>query len=181
MTEQRQARADYERTTQFVELLTGHQRQLYAYIATMLAGDPSAADVLQETNLDLWARAGEYDFTRPFLPWAFGFARLKVLAFRRSHARSRLVFGDGALELINEKCAQYAHEADARLIALQNCLKKLKPPQAELIRERYVAKTSVTEMAAQFADTVHNISSRLHRIRKQLAECVNRNLRAEER
>jgi RNA polymerase sigma-70 factor, ECF subfamily len=114
-------------------------------------------------------------------PWAFAFARLKVLAFRRSHSRSRLVFGDEAIDLIHEKCSRYAADADVRLVALQQCLKKLKPQQAELIRERYVEKTSVTEMAARFADTVHNISSRLHRIRKQLAECVNRNLRAEER
>jgi RNA polymerase sigma-70 factor (ECF subfamily) len=66
---------EQHRSTLFVELLTAHQRKLYAYIFVMLLGNSAAADVLQETNLDLWAKMGEYDFERPFLPWAFGFAR----------------------------------------------------------------------------------------------------------
>jgi RNA polymerase sigma-70 factor (ECF subfamily) len=171
----------HERSTQFVELLTAHQRKLYAYIATMLQGDAAAADVLQETNLDLWTKAVEYDFARPFLPWAFAFARQKVLAFRRTHGRSRLVFSDEALELISETCAQLASQADDRLVALRKCLEKLNPQQAELIRERYVTKTSVRLMAARSSDSVQNISSRLHRIRKALAKCINATLDTENR
>ena len=170
-----------DRSTRFVELLTAHQRKLYAYIATMLSGDPVAADVLQETNLDLWARIDDYDFQRPFLPWAFGFARTKVLAHRRSHCRSRLVFGDAAFELIHERCVTYAAQADDRLAALRKCLQRLQPHQEELIRERYFAKTPVKLMAARMSDTVQNISSRLHRIRKQLAKCVTATLAAEDR
>jgi RNA polymerase sigma-70 factor, ECF subfamily len=168
-----------DRSTRFVELLTAHQRKLYGYIATMLLGDPGAADVLQETNLDLWARLDDYDFDRPFLPWAFGFARQKVLVFRRSHCRSRLMFGEEALRLINEACTQYASEADDRLVALRRCLRKLNPKQAALIRERYVGKTPVKQIAAQFDETVHNISSQLHRIRKNLAKCIQSTLAAE--
>jgi len=170
-----------DRSTRFVELLTAHQRKLYGYISTMLLGDPAAADVLQETNLDLWARLQDYDFDRPFLPWAFGFARQKVLAFRRSHCRSRLMFGEEALSLINEACMHYASEADDRLLALRICLQKLNPQQAALIRERYLAKTPVKLMAEHLDETVQNISSRLHRIRKSLAKCIDSTLAAEGR
>ena len=34
----------------------------------MLMGDPAAADVLQETNLDLWSRIDDYDFDALFYP-----------------------------------------------------------------------------------------------------------------
>lgn len=44
-------------TTMFVEMLTSHQATMYAYICMLLMGDPGEADVLQDTNLDLWARA----------------------------------------------------------------------------------------------------------------------------
>jgi RNA polymerase sigma-70 factor (ECF subfamily) len=169
------------RDTQFVKLLTAHQRKLYAYIAAMLLGDSAAADVLQDTNLELWAKVNEYDFDRPFLPWAFGFARQKVLVFRRTHSRSRLVFGDEAFDMIHETCIQFASEADDRLVALRNCLKKLDPQQAELIRERYVAMTSVRSIASRLGETAQNISSRLHRIRKTLARCVEVTLATEER
>lgn len=167
-----------DRATVFVELLTSHQRKLHAYIATMLLGNSAAADVLQETNLNLWAHMVEFDFSRPFLPWAFGFARQRVLAYRKANCRSRLVFGDAALELIHEKCMKSVGEADDRLVALRNCLEKLEPKQAALIRQRYVAKTPVRIMAAQSSDSAHNLSSRLHRIRKVLARCIESKLAA---
>jgi RNA polymerase sigma-70 factor (ECF subfamily) len=113
------------------------------------------------------------------LPWAFGFARQKVLVFRRSHSRSRLIFSDKAFELINETCMKLASEADERLVALRKCLKKLDPDQAALIRERYVETTSVRRIAVRFGETAHNISSRLHRIRKILAKCVELTLATE--
>jgi RNA polymerase sigma-70 factor, ECF subfamily len=170
-----------DRTTQFVELLTSNQRKLYAYICTLLLGDAGAADVLQDTSLDLWDRAEEFDFERPFLPWAFGFARQRVLAYRKSRSRSRLVFGEEAVNCIDAACVRYASEADGRLTALQDCLKKLQPVEAQLIRERYLTKTSVRVMAARLGDKAHNLSVRLYRIRKQLARCVELSMATEER
>jgi RNA polymerase sigma-70 factor (ECF subfamily) len=168
-------------TTRFVEMLTSHQRALYAYICMLLMGDPGAADVLQDTNLDLWARAGEFDFDRPFLPWAFGFARQRVLAYRKSRSRSRLVYGEEAIDRIEEACSQEAANADVRLAALQRCLQKLDAKQAQLIRERYVAKSSLRIMAAHLGETAHNIASRLHRIRQKLSRCVQATLATEDR
>ena len=136
----------------------------------MVLGDAAASDLLQETNLHLWTQASQYDFNRPFLPWAFGFARQRVMAFRKSCSRSRLVFDDATLSLIDDRVTSSVSEIDDRLSALQKCLKKLSAQQAELIRERYLAKTSVTTMAERLNQTAHNISSQLHRIRKILAK-----------
>ena len=169
-----------DRSTRFIQLLTSHQPNLYAYIATMVVGDSAASDLLQETNLHLWTQAAQYDFNRPFLPWAFGFARQRVMAFRKSCSRSRLVFDDATLSLIDDKVMSSVSEIDDRLSALQKCLKKLSAEQAELIRERYLAKTSVTTMAERLNETAHNISSQLHRIRKILGKCIEFTLSAEE-
>jgi RNA polymerase sigma-70 factor (ECF subfamily) len=109
----------------------------------MVLGDSVASDLLQETNLHLWEQATQYDFDRPFLPWAFGFARQRVMAFRKSCSRSRLVFDDATLSLLGDKLISSASEADNRLTALRKCLKKLSPSQSELLRERYMAKTAV--------------------------------------
>jgi RNA polymerase sigma-70 factor (ECF subfamily) len=168
-----------ERMAQFVDLLTLHQRKLYGYIATMLLGDSTAADVLQETNHDLWAKMGEYDFERSFLSWAFGFARQRVLAHRRSFSRSRLIFGEEAMKIVEEACMEFAAEADDRVAALEKCLQKLSSQEAALVRERYTAKLPVKEIAERMKEPVQNISSRLHRIRKRLADCIRTTLSAE--
>jgi RNA polymerase sigma-70 factor (ECF subfamily) len=170
-----------DRTTKFVELLTSHQRKLHSYVSMLMLGDAAAADVLQDTNLDLWAHAEEFDFDRPFLPWAFAFARQRVMAYRKSRSRSKIIFTGEALMQFDDHCSQYAEEADERIAALQTCLQKLQPQQAELIRERYAAKSSVRMMAARLSDTEHNISCRLHRIRKALSQCIRAALAAQDR
>jgi RNA polymerase sigma-70 factor (ECF subfamily) len=171
----------HNQATKFVELLTSHQPAMYAYICALLMGDAGAADVLQDTNLDLWARAQDYDADRPFLPWAFGFARQRVMAYRKTRSRSRLVFGEEAINRIEAACSQLAATADVRLSALQKCLQKLDARHAQLIRERYVAKSSLRIMAAHLGDTAHNVASRLHRIRKRLSRCVQATLATEDR
>lgn len=172
-------RSDPASAARFVELLTAHQRKLYAYISTLLMGDGAAADVLQDTNVDLWARSTDYDFERPFLPWAFAFARQRVRAFRKSQSRSRLLVSDAAMSLIENECAQLAEDADTRLSALRICLQKLNSQQTALIVERYHEKTTVKLIAARLGETAHNVASQLHRIRQSLAKCIQARLAAE--
>jgi RNA polymerase sigma-70 factor, ECF subfamily len=167
------------RATRFVELLTAHQRDLYAYINTLLVGDSAAADVLQDTNLDLWTRLDNFDFDRPFLPWAYGFAFQRVMAFRKTRSRSRLMFNDEVVELMANICASDATSADSRLTALQVCLEKLERRQGDLIRDRYAGKISVKSLAARLGSNVNQISARLYRIRKTLARCVEARLETE--
>ncbi len=65
---------------EFLLLLTSHQSTLYASITALLGGVEGAQDVLQETNLVLLEKAGEFDLSRPFLPWALTVARFQMLA-----------------------------------------------------------------------------------------------------
>lgn len=170
---------DGKNAARFVELLTAHQRQMYAYISTLLLGDSAASDVLQDTNVDLWKRASNFDFEKPFLPWAFAFARQQVMAHRKRQSRSRLLFSDAALARIEEECAILSGEAETRMNALRNCMKELKPKQSRLIRERYSGQTSVRMIAARLGDTAQNISSQLYRIRQQLGRCIEHRLAQE--
>ena len=168
-----------DRTGQFVQLLTTHQPQIYAYIASALFGDSAASDVLQDTNLSLWAQVDRYDFSRPFLPWAFGFARQQVMAYRKKCSRSRLVFCDEAVDLLTDHFITSSTHVDSRLAALERCLKRLSPPQTELIHDRYSAKTPVQVIASRLEVPAHAISSRLHRIRKILVACVQQSIASE--
>lgn len=179
VVQDRKDKAAADRNTQFVKLLTSHQPQIYAYIAAALCGNSSAADVLQETNLSLWAQVDRYDFNRPFLAWAFGFARQQVMAYRKTCSRSRLVFCEEVVDRLAEHCLQGSDTVDDRLAALDRCLKRLSKSQAELVHERYTSRTPVQTIAHRLDVPAHAISSRLHRIRKSLAMCVQQTLATE--
>jgi RNA polymerase sigma-70 factor (ECF subfamily) len=162
-----------DRATQFVQLLTTHQRDLYAYINTLLVGQATASDVLQDTNLDLWARLDDFDFKRPFLPWAYAFAYQRVLAHRKTQRRSKLVFSDEIVQLISDTYVNGAVDADQRVNALQMCVERLPPRQRQLIRDRYAVTMSVNALAARLGCSANQISARLYRIRRALAKCVD--------
>jgi len=172
---------EHDRATRFVELLTSHQRDLYAYINTLLVGDSAAVDVLQDTNLDHWARLENFDSRRPFLAWAYGFAFQRVLAYRKSRRRSRLVLSDAMVQLISEVYVRDSTSADSQLTALQTFLEKLDPQQSQLIRDRYIEKMSVKTIAARLGHTANQISARLYRIRQALGRCIQATLVAEMR
>lgn len=181
MTQQDNELDRRDTATRFVELLTAHQRDLYSYINTLLLGNSAALDVLQDTNLDLWSRLDNYDFNRPFLPWAYSFAFQRVLAYRKTQVRSRLVFDDAMVSFISDAYTGTESVADGRLMALRACLEKLEAKQHELIRERYVGKLSVNALASKMGSTANQISARLYRIRKTLAKCVEMAMAAEAR
>ena len=169
-----------ERTAQFVQLLTAIQSRLYAYLCTLLANAGDARDVLQETNLVLWKKAGDYDFVRPFEAWAIRFAHFQALAWRKRLSRDRLVFDDATLDLL---AAEFdgAHTADDELRALEECLGKLPAKQRALVARRYQDAEPVNEIAASEGKPPNVIAAFLYRARKALAECISTVLATEGR
>ena len=143
---------------------------------TLLGRSSDVEDVLQATNLELWAKASDYDCTRPFLAWAYRFAYLQVMAHRKRHARDRLLFDDELLGQIASEFARQDEHAEFQLEALAACLESLPPKQRELIDRRYKSGHSVTVMAAETGGDVNNVSAALYRVRKLLADCIGRRL-----
>ena len=62
--------ADPRSTEQFVELLGRNERQLSAYVLTLVADWNDAHDVLQEVRLRLWQQFADYDPAGDFGAWA---------------------------------------------------------------------------------------------------------------
>ena len=63
---------------QFLRLFLAAERDIFRYLSAMLPHPQDARDVLQETALALREEFDGYDATRPFLPWAIGFALNKA-------------------------------------------------------------------------------------------------------
>ncbi|HVJ45696.1 MAG TPA: sigma-70 family RNA polymerase sigma factor [Luteolibacter sp.] len=166
-------------TPAFVGHLTGCQSSLYVFISALLGGAEGAADVLQETNIVLWNKAGDYDPSRPFLPWAYTFARFQVMAWRKKQSRSRLVLDDELVARVADEFDVKDVRADRQLEALENCLTLLPPAQRELLDSRYFHGKGVSEIAGKAGRAENAIAANLYRIRKVLMECVKSKLQQE--
>lgn len=160
--------------TDFVALLTDHQPRLWAFVLAAVGDAELARDVLQETNLVLWRKAGEYERGRPFAPWALAIARYQVMAARERRSRDWLVFDDQQLQLI---AAEFADDqAIARQQVLAECMSKLPAAARALLDRRYGERKSVTQVAREMNRSTRGLAVTLHRIRRALAECMDRAL-----
>ncbi len=159
-------------TPAFVQHLTGCQSALYAFITSLLGGVEGVRDVLQETNLVLWNKAAEFDTSRPFLPWAFTFARYQVMAWRKKQSRDRLVLDDDLLEQVAIEFETGDGSSENQLEALETCMGKLAPAQRQLVDRRYAQGEGVAEIARLLGREENVVSANLYRIRRALMRCM---------
>ena len=167
-------------SAEFVGLLTGSQRKLYAFILSLVRNPGDADDVLQESNMVMWRKAEEFEPGTNFEAWAFTVARFQVMAYRKRRQRSRLHFDDELVELLAVDAAHHLEpDQDPRREALASCLGKLTSEQRALVAERYEPGASVNRMAEKQGRSPKAVSEALRRIRKNLLACIESTLSRE--
>lgn len=165
---------------EFVSNLTAYQNRLYAYALTLLGDRTQAAEVMQETNLVLWRKSGQFTPGTDFLAWAYRVTSNQVLAYRQKLARDRLVLDDALVESLSQRLQRSTRD-DGRQDALVECLGAMPQAQRELVRLRYSENASVQTLARQMGKSANAVSKVLHRARMSLLECVKQKLAAEGR
>lgn len=168
-----------ERQKELMLLMTQHQRRIFGYIYTLLPHREAAEDVLQETSLVICEKFHEFQPGTDFVAWAFQVAYWEVRRARQKYARSRLVFGEEALEAVATTAAEMVPEMNARHEALQHCLKKLHPRDREFVLLRYERGHGVEQAAKRAGRSMFAAYKALTRIRKLLFDCVTNRLNAE--
>lgn len=166
-------------TERVVRLLSAHQEQLYRYVFALMPNEQDARDVVQETCVALFRKFDQYDDSRPFLPWAFRFAYLEVLKHREKNRQAAMSLSEDVIELLASERDAQSEILDARLRALEECLRDLPQGDFALIRGRYHSRKSIDKLAAQVAMSHRTLYRNLERVRRVLFHCITRRLTAE--
>src|ERR1700682_5545349 len=82
----------HSRHTEFVELLSRHQHQLFSYIFALLRSQHDAEDLFQQSSLVWWAKFDEFRPGTNFVGWACRISQFEVLNFYKRRGRSRSLF-----------------------------------------------------------------------------------------
>jgi RNA polymerase sigma-70 factor (ECF subfamily) len=162
-----------------VGLLVRHQDQLYRYIFALLHDAADAWDVLQEASIAIVRKATEYDAERPFLPWAYRFAFLTTIDWRKKKRREAASLSDDVLKVLAAERLQQEEELMSRLSALEHCLEELPLKQRDLVRQRYESRETMKEIASLQEVSLRTLYRRLDSIRRWLHDCIDRRLATE--
>jgi RNA polymerase sigma-70 factor, ECF subfamily len=158
----------------FNESFLRHQRDVFAYIITLVPDRNDAEDVFQQTCVTLLEKQAEYDPRRKFFPWACGFALNAVRRHRRAHHRERMPLSDAVIETLAKVRSKSAERIEARLDLLLDCLAELPAEKRELLMSCYAHTGSLDEIAAQLQIETNALYKRLERIRRVLFECMDK-------
>ena len=165
---------------EFLRLYTTYQRNVYAYVSTLLPNAADIDDVLQETSIVLWKKFSNYRPDSDFGRWACGVAHYEVLRFRRQKPQL-LPLDDQVLELIASQQLTMRDELGASREALAHCVEALPADDQRLLDLCYAQDTKSKDIAEQLNRPVNSVYQSLSRIRRVLHDCVLRRLAAEDR
>lgn len=165
---------------EIVANVVAYQRELSAYVHSLLPGDPSVPDIVQEVSIVAWKKRSSFKKGTNFRAWIFAIARLEVRAFRKQRQRkSWLVIDDELIDQITE--AMEAPEDDLTEVemraALEHCIGRLDSKEKALIESRYYKEGTLEEYASSQGKTVGSIKVTLFRIRAALRKCIDREVK----
>jgi len=157
--------------------IEGIQRGLCGYIASITNHSSDRDDILQETNIFLWQRKSEFKSGTNFKAWVFKVAYFKAMGSRRDKVRrGEEVFSEDITQRIAAEAETYFDNRPDKFPALENCLKKLKPEEYQLLQEKYFKGNTITDFARQNKQSAGTILRKLSRIRHRLKACIEQQL-----
>jgi RNA polymerase sigma-70 factor (ECF subfamily) len=167
---------DAENQKRLMALMTRHQRQIFAYIYTLVPDRHDAEDLLQETSVVICEKFAEFTPGTDFVAWACQIAWWRIRYSRQKFARAKVVFDDDLLESVAHTAATLREEIDVRHEALAGCLQKLAVRDRELVLVRYEPGSGVAEAAKRTGRSMDAAYKALNRLRKLLHDCVTNEL-----
>jgi RNA polymerase sigma-70 factor (ECF subfamily) len=164
------------------QLFVQHERQLRAFVMSLTPDFSAAADVMQETFLEVSRQAAEFKLGSNFPAWTRSIAKFKVLALTRDRQRASLRLADDVVEALAAAAPldedEERHFAEVGL--LRECVNKLAPAAREVVHLRYFGQHLPEGIAQLRSQSVNAINVTLARARAALRECMERGMKVRE-
>ncbi|MFD2160587.1 sigma-70 family RNA polymerase sigma factor [Rubritalea tangerina] len=155
----------------FGRLVQRHQAWLRASLRAKLRDWTAADDLAQDAFVTAYRKIESYRGEGEFEAWLQGIAQNHFRNYIRKR-REDYIGGDVELQALlggNEEVVC----SNRKLEALRECLGKVKGPIRNLLEMRYVEGKTIREISEETANGHSTLTMKLHRVRAQLAECIN--------
>ena len=149
---------------------------LRGYFRSRLRDWASADDLAQDVFVTAFLKMKDFRGESTIEVWLRGIARNHLRNFLRKHREVALGGGEELQALLDRSCEHWedVESTDGRLHALRECLEHLPEQAKKLLEKRYVQGCNVREIARESGKGYSALIMQLHRMREQLAACIQR-------
>jgi RNA polymerase sigma-70 factor (ECF subfamily) len=167
---------DADSYEEFLSVYARDRDRLFAYIYSLVPRRDDAEDIFQKCSLVLWRKFASFDRSRSFLAWACGVAAHEVRQHLRTMKSGRLCFNSELMSELAERRASHLEAEPLRAAALRQCLQRMTSRDRDLLQMAYSAGSTLKQFAEASGQALQTVYNRLARLRKALAECVERRI-----
>ncbi len=167
----------HDQSTEFLQLLSTHDRPLSLYVYGLVPHQADADDILQQTKMIMWRSFSDFEIGTNFIAWARKIAFHQILTYRRKRKKQHLPLSDEMLESLGEEISEITDQQAQRRQALQNCLNNLKDEHRRMMLLRYDEELGVDAIAEQINTTPAAVYRALSRLRLSLVDCIEGRLK----
>ena len=164
----------------FAEMVRAHHPAVRVFLGAHLRDHSAMDDLVQDVFLRAFDRLGTLRDGTAFRAWLLGIARNRALEHVRERLRAGLPATDALEALLDRSQLAFLENDDEEarrgleLEALRQCIRRLPPVGARLIREHYFKGRPITALAAEERKNEGALRMTLLRLREALRECVRR-------
>ncbi len=133
-----------------------------------------ADDVVQESYLNIWQKAEQFDSGRSSpITWLVSVARNRAIDELRKHPTGRTTTSDELDDLAGQQTTAQEHlEGRQAVNHLNRCIDQLEKDRQDMVRLAYLNGWSREELASHFDQPVNTVKTWLHRALKQIKRCL---------
>lgn len=167
-------------TEEFIKLLAQNERQLHAYVFSLITNTADAEDVLQNAKVIMWRHFEQFNLGTNFGAWSRKIAFHQILSYRKKQKKQKLHVSDECLQLVAEETEKMQQELESQYHLLQSCITKLPEKYRSLIELRYRDGLSIENMAPRSGQSEGAVYRMLSRVRTTLQDCVAKHYKQQE-
>lgn len=170
-----------DRTADFLNLLSEHERKFSMYVIGLVGSPQDAQDILQEGKLVMWRNFDAFKPGTNFVAWGRKILFHKILSYRRQSKRfAYSLLNEETLRLLDAEIPASAVAREKRWAdrerALEDCVAGLKNDHRKILELRYRDEASIQRISHEVGRTEGAVYRLLSRLRAALYDCIESTL-----
>lgn len=159
----------------YAVLVKRYQSFVFTIIHRLIPQREEAEDVSQEVFVKAYLSLAGFKGNSKFSTWLYTIAHTTALSHLRKTRVSTVFAEENVMAVYADgKASTQDPQYNSLRTAVNDCIKRLPPDDAEIITLFYLAEQSIEETAAIMQIETNNAKVKLHRARQKLKEIVER-------